>query len=68
MDINYFFNLLSRKYTIKIGTKEDTLEVLDFSTSYALPYCKQFEEGSDSQINKGYKTIDVEYTKIITKL
>ena len=51
-----------------MALKETHWELLDFSASYALPYCKQCEEGSDSQINKVYKTIDVEYTKIITKL
>ena len=46
-----------------MALKKTHLELLDFSASYSLPYCKQCEEGSDSHVNKVSKTIDIEYTE-----
>jgi len=46
-----------------MALKKSHLELLDFSTSYSLPYCEQCGEGSDSHVNKVSKTIDIEYTE-----
>ena len=51
-----------------MALKKTHWEILDFSASYSLSHCRQYEKGSDSRVNKVFKTIGIEYTKIITIL
>ena len=51
-----------------MALKKTHWEILDFSASYALSHCKQYEEGSDSRVNKVLETIGIKYTKFITIL
>ena len=51
-----------------MALKKTHWEILNFSASYSLSHCKQYEEGSDSRVNRIIKTIGIKYTKIITIL
>ena len=51
-----------------MALKKTDWEILDFSASYALSHCRQYEEGLDSRVNRVLETIGIEYTKIITIL
>ena len=68
MDINYFFKFTEQKYTIKWHLRRLTRSYLTLVHPMPFHTAKQCEEGSDSQVNKVYRTIYVEYTKISTKL
>ena len=51
-----------------MALKKTHWELLNFSTSCSLSHYKQYEEGSDSRVNKVVETIVIGYTKIITLL